>query len=185
MEFKVNYKVYKNASTPVGSDDVPEFGYFKEIVDKESGKEEIVFKQIGFHSQSEYINSFADSVDLKKLMERYRAGDITALSKRVGDFMDSVGIPDNLLDAKLMIQNGEKAFAELPAKVKEQYHNDPMKFIQACQDGSIKSVIQGLDKSLETSVDINAETNKKLNDSNKKIEELQAQIAELKGVKYE
>lgn len=182
MEFKVNYKNYKNAFTPVGSDDVPEFGYIKKEV---NGVEEIVFEQIGFHSQSEYINSFADSVDLKKLMERYSAGDITVLSKRVGEYMDSVGIPDNLLDAKLMIQNGENAFSELPASIKEQFGNDPMKFIQACQDGSIKNVISGLDQTLENSQEINFETNKKLNESNKKIEELQAQIAELKGVKYE
>ena len=184
MDFKVNYKTYKNVATPCGSDDVPDFGYVKEV-NKESGKEEIVFKQIGSHSQSEYINSFADSVDLKKLMERYRAGDISILDKRVGDYIDSVGIPDNLLDAKLMIQNGEKAFAELPPYIKEQYGNDPMKFIQACQDGSITDVINGLDITVKNSVDVGHETYKELQESNKKIEELQAQINELKGVKYE
>lgn len=182
MEFRVNYKNYKNSSTPSGSDKIPDFGYVKEEV---NGVEQIVFKEVGSHSQREYINSFADSVDLQKLMERYQAGDISVLSKRVGEYMDTVGMPDNLLDAKLMMMNGEKAFSELPPKVKEQYGNDPMKFIQACQDGSIKNVINGLDECLETTTDINVETNKKLNESNKKIEELQAQIEELKGVKYE
>lgn len=183
-KFKVNYVNYVNSSTPSGSDDIPDFGYIKKV-NNDSGLEEIVFEQIGSHSQSEYINSFADSVDLKKLMERYQHGDITVLSKRIGDYIDSVGVPDNLLDAKLMIQNGEKAFADLPSDIKDKFANDPMKFIQACQDGSIKDVIKGLDEQQKIDQEIKNVSYKIQDQQAQQIKDLQAQIAELKGVKYE
>ena len=179
-------------TTPVGSDEKPEFGYVKEMVadNVDSGKkvgehEEIVFKQTGSSSISEYINSFNDTTDIKKIFARYQMGDVSVLSKRVGEFIDSVGCPETLLDAQLAMKNGDKVFSELPASVREKFDSDPLKFVQACQDGTIAQYLEAYDITLNNAVDSGHETYKELQESNKKIEELQAQIAELKGVKYE
>lgn len=173
--------------TPVGSDIKPEFGYVKKIVDdfdnegkKAGSHEEIVFEQTGTSSISEYINSFTDTTDIKKIYERYQVGDVSVLTKRVGDFIDTLGCPDNLLDAKLMLMNGSKAFDELPASIKEKYDNDALKFVEACQNGSISQVISGLNNQV-------VEGEKATKTQADEIAELRAQIASLQkgGVDYE
>ena len=103
----------KKFYTPIGSDDKPIYGYVKKKVDDldDSGKkvgshDEIVFEQIGTESISDYINSFNDTTDIKKIFERYQMGDVSVLTKRVGDYVDTVGCPESLLDAQLMLKNG-------------------------------------------------------------------------------
>ena len=101
-------------------------------------------------------------------------------AKRVGDYIDTLGCPDNLLDAKLMLMNGTKAFDELPASIREKYDNDALKFVQACQDGSISDVITGLNNQV-------VESDKNTKSQADEIAELRAQIASLQkgGVDYE
>ena len=178
------YDFLPSQPTPSGSDLEPDFGYVKKtIVDydvdgKKTGEhEEIVFEKVGEHSISEYINSFNDTTDIRKIFERYQVGDVSVLTKRVGDYMDTVGCPETLLDAKLMMMNGEKTFNELPASIREKYENDPFKFIQACQDGSIADVITGLKTDGEKTIE----------SQKGEIEQLRAQLAELQkgGVNYE
>lgn len=144
VEFKTAYGVYSNIPTPCGSDDKPVFAYVKKEVPDldDNGKkvgshEEIVFEQTGTESISEYINSFNDTTDIKKIFERYQMGDVSVLTKRVGEYVDSVGIPDNLLDAQLMLKNGEKLFNEIPASIREKFDNDHEKFVQAAIDGTL------------------------------------------------
>ena len=143
-KFKTAYGLYQNVSTPVGSDDKPTFSYIKKTVDDldDSGKkvgshEEIVFEQTGTESISEYINSFTDTTDIKKIFERYQMGDVSVLTKRVGDYVDTVGCPESLLDAQLMLKNGTKLFDEIPASIREKFDNDPEKFVQSAIDGTL------------------------------------------------
>ena len=142
--FKTPYGVYVNESTPVGSDEKPVFGYVKKVVNDldDNGKkvgshEEIVFEKTGSESISEFINSFEDTTDIKKIFERYQMGDVSVLSKRVGEYVDSVGCPETLLDAQLMLKNGDKLFNDLPASIKEKFNNDVGQFVQAAQDGTL------------------------------------------------
>ena len=118
------YDVYVNDPTPCGSDEKPVFGYVKKVIDDldDNGKkvgshEEIVFEQTGSESICEYINSFEDTTDIKKIFERYQMGDVSVLTKRVGDFVDTVGCPETLLDAQLMLKNGDKLFNEIKSNV--------------------------------------------------------------------
>ena len=143
-EFKTAYGVYENEPTPIGSDEKPVFGYVKKVVDdldsngkKVGSHEEIVFEQTGTESVSEYINSFTDTTDIKKIFERYQMGDVSVLTKRVGEYVDTVGCPETLLDAQLMLKNGSQVFDSIPASIKEKFDNNVEKFINACSDGTV------------------------------------------------
>ena len=142
--FKTAYGVYQNESTPVGSPERPVFAYVKKTIDDldDNGKkvgshEEIVFEQVGTENIDEYINSFNDTTDIKKIFERYQMGDVSVLTKRVGDFVDTVGCPETLLDAQLMLKNGTQLFDSIPSPIREKFDNDPEKFIQAASDGTL------------------------------------------------
>ena len=100
-KFKTAYGVYKNSPTPSGSDIQPEFGYVKKVVDefdangkKTGSHEEIVFGCTGSHSISEEINSYRSSTEIKEIMKRYTAGDMSVLTRRVGDYLDTLGCPE-------------------------------------------------------------------------------------------
>lgn len=182
MSYSVIYGFSENKGlfTPCGSDDAPDFGYVKKKIDdfdangkKIGSHDEIVFEKIGSHSIKEYINSFNDTTDIKKIFEKYQAGDISVLTRRVGEFVDSVGAPETLLDAKLMMMNGEKLYGDLPVDIKNKYDNSVDKFIEACFNGKIYEDFP--------------QTGEKLDKANQdEIASLKAQLEELKGgVKYE
>ena len=131
-------------STPVGSDDAPDFGFVKKKVDdydangkKIGSHDELVFDQVGTHSISEYINSFNDTTDIKKIFEKYQAGDVSVLTRRVGEYIDTLGCPETLLDAQLMLKNGQILFDQLPADIREKYENNVEKFIQGAMSGEL------------------------------------------------
>ena len=173
----------KKFTTPAGSDDEPIFGYVKKKVDDldENGKkvgshEEIVFEQTGTQSISEYINSFTDTTDIKKIFERYQMGDVSVLTKRVGDYVDTVGCPDTLLDAQLMLKNGSQLFDSIPAEIREKFDNDPEKFVQASIDGTVFEK-SGLPKQVE-------EDKKTISSQQDEISRLKS-IIEEGGLKYE
>ena len=176
----------KKFTSPVGCDEVPEYSYVKEkVIDKDiNGKkvgehEEIVFKCTGAHSQKEYINSFRSTTELKEIFKRYMAGDTSVLEKRVGDYLDIVGCPESLLDAQLMLKNGEVLWNKLPADIKEKYDNNVELFINAAVSGKLYEDFN-IDKDKISKVE---EANKAQADE---ISQLKAQIAEMqKGVKYE
>lgn len=176
----------KKYSSPVGCDEVPEYSYIKEKkVDldangKKAGEhEEIVFKCTGAHSQSEVINSYRSTTELKEIFKRYMAGDTSVLQKRVGEYLDIVGCPDNLLDAQLAVKNGEQLWDTMPSDIKEKYDNNVEKFISAAVTGKLYEDFN-IDKDKLSKAE---ETTKAQADE---ISQLKAQIAEMqKGVKYE
>ena len=174
------YSDNKGLFTPCGSDDAPDFGYVKEKVDdfdangkKIGSHEELVFKQVGSHSIQEYISSFDDTTDIKKIFERYQAGDVSVLTKRVGEYLDTLGSPESLLDAQLMFKNGESLFNQLPADIKNKYDNDPLKFVQGAMSGELGEYF-----------DIAKNESKAKDDE---LAQLRAKVEELEkgGIKYE
>lgn len=170
-----------------GSDQIPEYAYIKEkVIDKDTeGKkvgehEEIVFKCVGSHSQSELVNSYRSTADIKEIFKRYISGDTSVLTKRVGEYLDTVGCPDNLLDAQLMLKNGELLWQKLPTDIKEKYGNNVEKFIEAAYSGKLYDDFS-IDKE-----SLKAEAAKVQAAQADEIADLKKQIDDLKrGVKYE
>lgn len=124
------------------------------------GRYELV--EVGKSNLYNEIQSHKDSCDIYKLLERYQSGDVSALSKVVGQYMDITDAPKTLAEAYTFVSNAEKFFSKLPLKLRDEYDHDPSKFISDlgsahCNDllseafGSSESPSK--DNSLEPSVD--------------------------------
>lgn len=77
----------------------------------------------------ELYNSFADSCDINSLIERYDAGDVSALNRGNPVFLDLLGAPKSLAEAYQMNFRAEAAFEGLPAQIREKFDNSFMKFL--------------------------------------------------------
>lgn len=70
----------------------------------------------------DYINSFADEVDINKLIAKcHVAGDFSLLNRVQGFFGDFTGIPTHVTDLKNEISKIDAIFASLPSEVKAAY----------------------------------------------------------------
>lgn len=77
----------------------------------------------------ELYNSYADSCDLNSLIERFEAGDVSALNRGNPVFLDLLGAPKSLAEAYQMNFRAEAAFEGLPAQIREKFDNSFMKFL--------------------------------------------------------
>lgn len=77
----------------------------------------------------DYIQSFADSVDLNVLISRFANGDETALNQVAGAYIDVTDLPKSYAEAFEMVQNASEMFTQLPAEIKEKYDNNLGKFV--------------------------------------------------------
>lgn len=85
--------------------------------------------EVGQSNLYNEIQSHKDSCDIYKLLERYQAGDVSALSKVAGQYLDITDAPKTLSEAYTFVSNAEKFFSKLPLKLREEYDFDPSKFI--------------------------------------------------------
>lgn len=79
---------------------------------------------------------FADECDINKLMERYERSGVWPLppAGQSPTYYDFVGMPD-LQSAMHDLIDAEKAFASLPAKVRKEFDNDPLRFVEYASNG--------------------------------------------------
>lgn len=85
--------------------------------------------QTGVEDLQEYIDSFKDSCDISVMVQRYVAGDETALRNGNPVFMDLLGAPKNLAEAYALNFRAEKAFENLPADIKNKFDNNFFRFL--------------------------------------------------------
>lgn len=77
---------------------------------------------------------WADECDINMLMERYeKSGVISHVNQRTPQYLDLGDVPD-LQTAHHIIQNATAEFMALPANVRREFDNDPMKFIKFADD---------------------------------------------------
>lgn len=70
-----------------------------------------------------YIQSFADSVDIHVLMERYANGDTTALSRVQGVYCDVTSMPKTMAEMLNLINDGERVFNSLDVSIRDKFHH--------------------------------------------------------------
>lgn len=88
-----------------------------------------IIKKVGKVNVQEKIQSFADEVDIYKILERVAiSGDTNLLNRRIGSFGDFVNLPDNLND-----------FNDYVKKAFSNSSNLPDDLIKAALNNSIKS----------------------------------------------
>lgn len=117
--WKQKNEVKSNCGSPI----VDEY----EMKIDEFGRESLV--KTGETDLQEYIESFADSVDINRIMERYINGDESALDKVAGFYADVADMPTNIIDVINLQREGEDLFDQLPTHVKEIYNNSYYEFL--------------------------------------------------------
>lgn len=72
------------------------------------------------------IQSWKDSVDINKIVDRYRSGEIDILNQVQGTYGDFASAPKDLAEAIAIAENGKQVFARLPVEIKEKFGNNPL-----------------------------------------------------------
>lgn len=85
--------------------------------------------QTGVEDLQEMYNSQRSQCDMNVLVERYLAGDVSALNRANPMFLDLLGAPQSLMEAYQLQFRAHEAFDTLPASVREKFDNDFNKFI--------------------------------------------------------
>ena len=107
---------------PIGDGTAP---IYEEVI--ENGA--TVLKQTGADNLFEYVQSSKEESLVYNIISRYQRGDITALSQRVGQYMDVVGMPTNLAEAYSTMLAVQSKFDALPVDIRKQFDNDINVFI--------------------------------------------------------
>lgn len=89
----------------------------------------LVVDKVGEENVYDYIQSFAQSVDLDLIMQRYENGETDALNKVQGFFGDFSSVPDNWPAVLNLINQGKVNFERMPSDFKEKYGNDFERFV--------------------------------------------------------
>lgn len=123
MVFQTKYCEHKRKFTHCGSPIKIE--YQLRIVDNH---EEIV--ETGKSNLYEYIQSFADSVDITKILEKCALlDDYSILNRMPAQFMDVSNMPSNLAEAYASVRDAENYFDRLPREIKDKYNQNFLEFI--------------------------------------------------------
>jgi len=78
--------------------------------------------------------SMKDECDINGIMKRFeRTGTIAHLSQRQAYFADVSSVPD-FAQAISVVQEADKMFMSLPAKLRKEFDNDPVKYVEFCAD---------------------------------------------------
>lgn len=88
-------------------------------------------KEIGKENVYDRIQSFASECDINMIIKRYQMGDVQALSKAQGIYIDASNTPENMADLLNKLNKAEAEFDKLPIEFKQKYGNDFIQFI--CQ----------------------------------------------------
>lgn len=77
------------------------------------------------------IQSHKDSVDLHKIIERYRAGEVDVLNQIQGFYADLSKAPKNIHEFFELEERAHAVFDKLPAELRENFDNSSMQFIMS------------------------------------------------------
>ena len=113
---------YENFVTPCGSDikDI----FTSKVLDDGT----IELTKCGEENWYEYIQSFAESVDIQTILKRAALGDNSGLNAVQGFYADVTGMPKNNAQLLQMIIDGQRNFEQLPLEIRQKFDNDFNKF---------------------------------------------------------
>lgn len=78
---------------------------------------------------------FSDECDINVIMAQYeKTGVVSHVSQRQPMYIDYTALPLDLAEFMAQMQNAETAFMSLPAKVRKEFDNDPVKFVDFAAD---------------------------------------------------
>lgn len=77
------------------------------------------------------INADRDSCDVNSILQRFQAGDVSAIVRGNPVFLDVTGMPKTLAEAYALNFRAEHAFENLPAEVKAKFDNNFYLFLES------------------------------------------------------
>ena len=98
----------------------------KQLVDHNGQRDLEIVGKTDFY---EYIQSHKDSVDINVLLSRYQQGDISALDRVKGQYLDISEAPKSLAEMYSFVNNASEFFNKLPLEVRKEYSFNPASFI--------------------------------------------------------
>lgn len=109
-----------------------------------------------------YINSFADSVDINKTIQKFVNGDINALNQRKGEFIDCTQFPTNYAEVLNVINNATNIFNSLSVEDRAKFNFNLNEFITAIGTEKYNEVLgvktEEAEKLVDTSTIVNNPT---------------------------
>lgn len=107
----------------------------------DTGDKELV--KTGKIERYKMIQEPLESCLIENIINRYNAGDETALNKRHPQYGDFSEIPD-ILDIRRIVGDSENTFNSLPIEVRNAFGHSVGRFISSIQNGTFDTVIQSI-----------------------------------------
>lgn len=85
----------------------------------------------GKHDLYSEIQSHKDSVDIHVLLQRFKNGDIDALNRRSGAFIDVTDMPQNYAELLNTMIETRQYFDSLSPEIKGKFHDDFGEFVSS------------------------------------------------------
>ncbi|MBQ4332892.1 MAG: hypothetical protein IJC33_03850 [Clostridia bacterium] len=136
----------KTIPWPIGDGTAP---IFEETI--ENGVR--VLRETGRDPLNEFVQASLPETLVYNIIARYERGDVAALHRTMGQFIDVVGMPTNLAEAHQAILDIENKFDTLSADVKACFNNNVNEFIDAVANGKLDEKLASFVKKTEPSVD--------------------------------
>ena len=95
------------------------------------------------------IQSHRVSVELATLLQRYAAGDETALNKIEGVYADVVDAPSSLNELQERVRQAQEYFRDLPEGLRELFDNDPIEYVMSVGTTEFLDKILKFNKTLD------------------------------------
>lgn len=81
------------------------------------------------------IQEGKDDCDVYKIIDRFTAGDVSALHRKAhGIYEDLTIMPNNIHEAAARVDQAMDDFMTLPVEIRESFGNDPEKFVSLATD---------------------------------------------------
>lgn len=129
--FQTQYRTPERHFTERGSRVRKTYG----AVYDEAGR--IRLEEKGEENLYDYIQSFADSVDIHVILKRFANGEVDVLSKVQGFYGDFTGMPENYAQILNAVNDGRRLFDSLPVEARAQFGHNFDVFMTAIADGSL------------------------------------------------
>lgn len=91
----------------------------------------ITLVQAGKHDLYAEIQSHADSVDIHKIIQRFKNGDISALNRRAASYMDVTDMPQNYAELLNTVIETRQYFDALDPEIRAKFGDDFGTFVES------------------------------------------------------
>lgn len=89
------------------------------------------------------------------ILARYERGDMTALTKVHGQYMDVVGMPSTLAEAQQLLIDIRNDFESMPPELRRRFNNSVDEFIESVSTGKAAEVFKEINAATASPVDDN------------------------------